>query len=327
VTHVSGNAAPIDEVPFRTIVAGVDGSEPSTLAVATATRLARGLHSALVLTYVVDTPRLMRPPGLDLGSWSRQEMVVGRELLERTAASLPPGLDVHSAVRVGDAADELLAEADAQPDPLVVVGCRGRGSVRAAIMGSTSRRLLARSAHPVAVVHAEEPGGSSRLDAPLRNVLVPLDGSPESLSGLRLAAWVAAGFGASLTLLHVEIVGWALAPVDPAALDNVLRDVARVNRQVLLAAAASVSALAPASTIASWSTSVTGRILEAARSGEHDLVVIGSHGRGRDHRSLMGSVAAGVALRSPVPVLVVFSEGAMAHEPQREAALLAGISG
>jgi nucleotide-binding universal stress UspA family protein len=46
-------------------------------------------------------------------------------------------------------------------------------------------------------------------------------------------------------------------------------------------------------------------IIDAARDWAADLVVIGSHGRECMDRVLLGSVAEGVARRSPCPVLIV----------------------
>ena len=46
-------------------------------------------------------------------------------------------------------------------------------------------------------------------------------------------------------------------------------------------------------------------IIDAARSEEVDLVVVGSHGRGRAGRFLIGSVSDHVVRHAPCPVLVV----------------------
>jgi nucleotide-binding universal stress UspA family protein len=46
-------------------------------------------------------------------------------------------------------------------------------------------------------------------------------------------------------------------------------------------------------------------ILRSIRESEHDLVVMGSHGHGRLHRALLGSVSYRVLRDSPVPVMLI----------------------
>jgi len=59
---------------------------------------------------------------------------------------------VETVIENGDPAGRIEAVAERDRADLIVVGSRGRGPLRAALLGSTSRTLAARACRPVVIV-------------------------------------------------------------------------------------------------------------------------------------------------------------------------------
>jgi nucleotide-binding universal stress UspA family protein len=68
-------------------------------------------------------------------------------------ALVPDGIPVSSRTTAGNPGAELLKRAAAADHDLIVMGSRGRGAVRSAVLGSVSHFVLNHSLLPVLVVH------------------------------------------------------------------------------------------------------------------------------------------------------------------------------
>lgn len=137
-----------------------------------------------------------------------------------------------------------------------------------------------------------------------RRILVPVDGSGHGFHAARTAARLASALGAKLTLLTVyEAPSSALGePNYSRALDDVL-DHAR--RTVEHAREAVRGAGGPEPEVEWLGGSPAETIIGVARDGNYDLIVMGSHGRGRLKAALLGSVSNAVAAGAGRPVMVV----------------------
>lgn len=152
----AGTAAPTE--PPRRIVVGVDGSDNSQRALAFALGEAALVEGgSVVVVHSWQVPLPFDPESLARGGWSppddlldqrSQEMV--SEMLARITDSGTEGVGVSIARSSKDAA-EAIVEAGAAAD-LIVVGSRGRGSVRGLLLGSVSQGVLHSATTPVAVL-------------------------------------------------------------------------------------------------------------------------------------------------------------------------------
>jgi nucleotide-binding universal stress UspA family protein len=140
---------------LATIGCGFDGSPESEEALAWAAALARrgrarlqafAVHSRVAFGAVSTTGAFGYRSADDA---LRDEL---EQRMRAALAELPDGSDISGGVLEGDAATELAA-ASAELD-LLVLGSRGYGSVRSALLGSVSRALVRSAACPVVVLPA-----------------------------------------------------------------------------------------------------------------------------------------------------------------------------
>ncbi|MFD6100367.1 universal stress protein [Nocardiopsis flavescens] len=150
-----GGAVPVDP---RRIVVGVDGSLDSQHALDFALhQAARTAGAEVVVVNSWEAPTPFASQALIASGWTPHEEFLDRQSEEVVAGVLAEvfddtveNVDV-SVVRTRKNPVEALVEAGAEAD-LVVVGSRGRGSVRGMFLGSVSQGVLHAATVPVAVL-------------------------------------------------------------------------------------------------------------------------------------------------------------------------------
>jgi nucleotide-binding universal stress UspA family protein len=80
------------------------------------------------------------------------------QFCEEVQAALPEQADVtyNIIVKMGDPVEQIIKESETGNYDLIVMGSHGHGTVRAALMGDTVRRVVKRSKIPVLVVQVPE---------------------------------------------------------------------------------------------------------------------------------------------------------------------------
>jgi nucleotide-binding universal stress UspA family protein len=137
-----------------------------------------------------------------------------------------------------------------------------------------------------------------------RSILVAVDGSRSAAKALATAIEVARSEGARLTLISVAAPPrWRIATGPYVAPLPSEEDLERQAEEVVERAEALVPEDVPVSTVVRKGPAAKA-ILERVQAGEHDLVIMGSRGRGPACSLLLGSVSRAVLAHSPVPVLI-----------------------
>jgi nucleotide-binding universal stress UspA family protein len=133
-----------------------------------------------------------------------------------------------------------------------------------------------------------------------RNILVALDGSADAQAAVAHASRLAEDQHARLMLITVAPYPYQHAAIGVPAPPDLTDCYAAALRRAVDSVPDDVSLT---SQLLRGNAAET--ILRVAHDGDHDLIVMGSHGHSRLHRALLGSVSHRVLHDSPVPVLLI----------------------
>jgi nucleotide-binding universal stress UspA family protein len=288
------------------VVAGVDGSEQSLLALDYAADEAVRRHRPLRIVTGLLWPVFVPPMGGgvafdDVAIDAAQRMVDGTASRARERHA---GLDVTSEVILGGPAAVLVGESERAS--VVVVGNRGHGGFASLLAGSVATQLATHAHGAVIVVRP----GTNPAAATTRAVVVGVDGLERSEPALEFAFDEAASRGVPLTAVHV----WAEPPrPGPDAFKPVVYDPDEARQEAARVLAEALAGLqekyseVPVSRELIRSTDPASHLLRASESA--GLVVVGSRGRGELSGLLLGSVGQKLVHHASCPVAVVHATG------------------
>ncbi|HZC84450.1 MAG TPA: universal stress protein [Rubrobacter sp.] len=146
--------------PTRILLA-TDGSEEAELAALRAVELADATDSELHVVHVGVVPSFLKSYPGTLGYYDKlyeQIEEVSRELLRKESWRVKAvgGTVAGAHLRMGEVALEIVALAEELQADLIVIGSRGLGGVRRALIGSVSDSVVRHAHCPVLVVRPEK---------------------------------------------------------------------------------------------------------------------------------------------------------------------------
>jgi len=139
-----------------------------------------------------------------------------------------------------------------------------------------------------------------------RNILVAVDGSPDADRALAQAIDLAESEHTHLTLMTAVAHIPASAYLTPA-ISALIADTQAEAQAILRRALDRVPEDLPVTTILT-DQPIRTALISQIKTGHHDLVAMGSRGRGAVRSALLGSVSHYVLNHSPVPVLIVHAQ-------------------
>jgi nucleotide-binding universal stress UspA family protein len=142
---------------FHNILVAVDGSPDAELALTEAIDLAESERTRLTLLTAVSQPPATAylAAGEEVGKLLEDAHADAKTILRRARERVPDDLSVTAVLSEQQIRAALIDQITTGAHDLVVMGSRGRGAVRAALLGSTSHYALHHSPVPVLIVHAD----------------------------------------------------------------------------------------------------------------------------------------------------------------------------
>jgi nucleotide-binding universal stress UspA family protein len=306
-----------DRIRVRRILCPVDFSEFSARALDHAVRVA-SFHDATVRVLHV-VPTLFE--SLDPAIVPREELhELPRARAARDLDAFVKDLSdwhvtIERSVRAGTPAHEIVAEAEQWSADLVVMGSHGRSGLKHLLLGSVTERVMHRVGCPVLAVGARETAAAA---PPYRRILCPTKLVPGSQETVDYALALAAESEAEVEVLHViEFMPPVVNGRDPMDGEPEFEG---LRRRMIEEADEELDAIVPPA-LRDWCTVerrvATGdaaqAILEAARSGRAEVIVMGCQSRPLD-RTLFGSTVHRVIREAPCGVLVLSQPAARRSE-------------
>ena len=291
--------------PPRAILAAVDFSEPSRVALTCAARLAKQCRAHLHVLHAED-PLLAsaaRSKGIDLTGETRAELGAFMQ------GAFPAGewTPSHHVVD-GSPIEAICHIAERESADLIVVGARGMSGLETAVFGSTTEGVLRKADTSVLVVPPiwTPPRPDLNDLTGMGPVVVGLEATPASIAAARIGGEIAALLATKVEVLHV------VPPIPVLARWSSHAELAQKARievaRAEIASAAHLAGIAPTAVQVEVGP-VADRLAEAvaAGNGRHPLLVLGRR-TSSERGGAPGSTAYRVLSLAAAPVLMWLPE-------------------
>lgn len=297
---------------FARILVPLDGSPLAEGILSEVAELAR-LHGAEILLLRVALAHTF--PGVDATEAQVQAVQEAEGYLAEVERGLTArGIRVSSAVRYGQAAEEILDHAQARHAGLIAMCTHGRTGILRIMLGSVAEAVLRASPVPVLLLRAQAPAPSlagapdvaAAVSVPaFRHILCPVDFSAHSDRAMEYAGDLAQRFQADLTVLHViyDPLDIACSHIPHPPLEQLREESIRGAERMLDRRVRRRLRHLPRTKTAVAAGAPFRQIIRYAEEHRVDLIVMGTQGLTGLDRLIMGSTAERVVRMAPCPVV------------------------
>ena len=294
---------------FKHILVPLDGSTLAEAALPAAVSLAQTFKAPVTLLHIIEQDA---PDEIHRDRHLTEASEAEAYLKKIASRAFPPKIKVNLHVHTSPVADVSRSIVDhssdeIQPD-LIILCSHGNSGMHDLFFGNIAQEVAAASGTPVLLIKPQEKATSFQLN----HILVPLDNESVHDKALHTAEELAKAYGAELNLLCVIPTLGTLSG-EQAAVSNMLPATATAYLDIAeeialehfqrhlnlfkkkgLPATAEIARGDPASVIA-----------KTAEKIDADLIIFGTHGHAGLEAFWNRSVAAAVARRTGIPILLI----------------------
>ncbi|WEV65394.1 universal stress protein [Bifidobacterium sp. ESL0764] len=304
----------------KAILVGVDGSQASYKATWWAANYAKhaGLMLQIVCAYSLPSYAAVSFDSTytSMGDDNAAHIDAQEILSKAKAIADEQGVEAQTLIVTGDPSS-VFVELSRNYN-LIVIGNRGKGGLAERLLGTTSSSLPAYAYCPIIVVpYTDDDGKTMHLNNTIKRVAVGIDASAWGLKALQIAADLSADRGAELDVIDA-VAGLQGVSDEDGVYDSYMED---LETQI-----APVREAHPELKITKTIVPESAVSALTKASYDHDIVVVGSRGKGGFTGLLVGSTSQGLIQHAAGPVYVVPRKYVEAEKSRSDGAI-EGIEG
>lgn len=294
---------------YSKILVALDGSQLSEQVLPYARFIAAKLGIPVEVLHVVE---IEEPRSASAEQQIRYQSLFAAEqknsmaYLEKIAASFPERAAVSCWIEIGNSAEAIVDRAAHDASTLIAMTTHGRSGINRWLLGSVADKVLHAATNPLLLVRGSEEPNKMEM-APLKKIMVALDGSSLAEMVLPHAVELAGKIGLGMILIRVFAVPVPVFAEEYGAYVEELWDqVETETKEYLNAKAVELNAQGLADvTISSTPGFASEKLIDLASASPGTLVAMCTHGRSGVNRWALGSVTDRVVRHLGGPVLVI----------------------
>jgi nucleotide-binding universal stress UspA family protein len=287
---------------IRSILLPIDGSAAATAIIPQLELFLSRINPEVTVLEVIDT--LATDYAEDAADEKRRDIDRAREEADKVVEKLvADGLRAHARVTPGPAAATILEVAEREQVSLIAMATHGRTGLPRWTLGSVTEKVLRASKVPMLIMRSFEGDGDSptiqEAQQTFGHILVPIDGSEESLDIVPLVSELAKRSEARVTVVHFvsQYINKAAMQTAQGHLVNAYAAFTKEGTTI----DTELRHGDPAVGILDYAT-------KADETSDIDLIAMSTHGRSGIARWMLGSVTEKVVRHAKLPMLVMRSQ-------------------